>query len=71
MLLMQNLDNLPRKFAYRRLLELGQAGRVGIKGPDTNKLLKGWALNVNLEIPNDVPAVMTLMEVCAASSMLE
>ena len=66
MLLMQNLDNIPRKFAYRQLLQEARDGRVGSKGskdPKTPALLRAWALKVNLDVANDVPVSQSLMEV--------
>jgi hypothetical protein len=64
MLLLQNLDNIPRKFAYRQMLDLALAGRLGARdGPRTRGLLKGWVVEVDLEIENQVPERLTLMEI--------
>jgi len=63
MLLMQNLDNIPRKFSYRNLLQKALAGTLSTKHPDTPRLLKGWALEVDLEIANHVHVTVSLMEV--------
>ena len=54
MLLCQNLDNLPRKFGYRSLLQRALAGRGEALEAGEVRLLKGWVLEVNLEVANKV-----------------
>ena len=63
MLLLQKLDNIPRKFAYRQMLDLALADRLGARDGPRRGLLKGWAVEVDLVIENQVPERLTLMEI--------